>query len=79
MKNLTAKHLTAKQVYDACKKHDYILFRCPSGEQVSFNGKAVEFEKRKKFNSMDARTRFASFRSCNFNEYISNKVSFIST
>ena len=71
--NVGCCYLTVKQVSDACKKNDYLLFRFNSGYQMGVNGK-VAILARKRTNKKDNdKTDFVSFIPCGINEYIEHK------
>ena len=69
-------YLTAKEVSDACHQHQYLIFRFWAGGEIGINGKIVNYAKRKREVRDSDKTRFVSFRACDFLEYIQYKRPF---
>ena len=69
--------MTVSEVCDACKKHKYVLFRFPSGNQMGVNSKIVEIAmKNRDYNSFGL-TDYIGFTPCSYMEYISKKHAII--
>lgn len=73
MKNI----LTVKQVEKACKEHPYVLFRLANGFQVGINSKIAGIARKKRHYNENDDTSFLGYVPCDFMEYISCKIGFI--
>lgn len=73
------KKLRVYQIHNACQLYKYIVLRYPDGDCIAINCKVSKTKKplaiyNKKPNR---KTRFISFRTCSFMEYISLKTPFV--
>lgn len=74
------KNITAKQLYDACRNHKFLLLRYAKDNSViAVNCKIARFKMFDEFKRKDSATKFISYNTCGFMEYISNKVPFYSS
>jgi len=71
------KRLTAQQLYDACRNHQFLLLRYAKDNSViAVNCKIARFKMFDEFKTKDSATKFISYNPCGFMEYITNKVTF---
>ena len=71
------RNLTAHQLTEAAKKHDYIVVRHWSGVKVGVNCRFVLTKSMQYKARNNPETRFMSYYPCSFMEYISLKEPFI--
>lgn len=67
--------MTCEDLYNACKKHDFLLLRTVGGGVIAVNTRCVEVAKRRTYSS-NRTTVFISYRPCNFQTYITYKQPF---
>ena len=73
------KNLTAKQLYDACINHKFLVLRYEKDNSIiAVNCKIARFKMFDEFKKKDSPTKFIGYYPCGFMEYISNKVPFYS-
>jgi len=71
------KNLTAQQLYDACRNHQFLVLRYAKDNSViAVNCKIIRSNYLDKFKTSEQTTKFISYFPCGFMEYISKKVPF---
>jgi len=71
------KNITAKQLNEICKAHDFILARFPNGYKMGINCKVANLQSVKKRYNPKNITSFVSYKPCGILEYIQHKHPFI--
>ena len=73
--------LSNKKVMEILKNNDYVIFRFPSGSTVAYNCKIINNSKIKKSfeQTKEGRSNFVSYKSCGFQEYLTEKKAFLSS
>ena len=69
-------YLTVEQLKNACKNHPYILVRFRSGNLMGINTKVATLALKRKGYKDNIFTNYIGFIPCDFQTYISYKLSF---
>lgn len=73
------KNLTAQQLYDACRNHQFLILRYARDNSIiAVNCKIARLKNLDEFKTMNSPTKFISYNPCGFMQYISNKVPYYS-
>lgn len=73
------KNVTRQKLYNASLLYKYMILRYPDGSFISINSKITRTKRPMKLliKNPNKKTKFISFRSCSFMEYITHKIPFI--
>ena len=67
--------MTAGQLYNACKSHQYLVLRYANVKlTIAVNCKLAMLKRFDEFKDNDIKTKFISYYPCGFMEYISKKI-----
>ena len=69
--------MTGNELYEACKKHRYLLLRYSSGRLMGTNSKVADIMLKKSYVDLTKELKVKSYIPCSFNTYINYKHPFV--